>query len=293
MSSIVAAASLGNDDHLANAEANRITHIRAARCSLSDDLREVWRFRIMAWLLVWRDFKVKYKQSALGALAIVIQPFFSVILYSFIFGGLARMDSEGRPYAIFNYVGMLPWLLFSTGMNSVASCLVGNTHLIQKVHFPRTLLPFYGILTCLPDFLVLFAIQLGLLLFCGFVPTINVVWLPLFVLWTMLVALSVGFALSALMARYRDMTHAVAFLIQIWFYATPIVYSYKLLQGNLRYVSMLNPMTWVVNAFRWSLLGTDDGPQWFLLVPLTGTFVVLYLSYIYFRRTEQLLADVI
>ncbi len=271
----------------------RITFIRPDRRVLGLDLAELWRFRSMVMLLVWRDFKVKYKQSALGAAAIIIQPFFSVILYSFVFGNLAKMDSEGRPYAIFNYVGMLPWILFSSALSSVSSSLVSNSHLIQKIHFPRALLPFYGAMTCVPDFLVQFVIQIGVLTCFGYFPTIHVIWLPLFVAWALLVSLSVGFAMSALTARFRDAAHAVTFLVQIWFYATPIVYSYKLMQGNVKYIGMLNPMTWVVNSFRWAILGTDDGPEPAMILPLVGTLAVLYVSYLFFRRTERALADVI
>lgn len=274
-------------------DSDKLSIIRADDRTWLPDFGAMWQFRGMVGLLVWRDFKVKYKQSALGAIGVVIQPFLNVFLYTFIFGNLAQLDSDGRPYAIFTYVGMLPWMLFSTCMSSTSASLVNNSHLIQKVHFPRALLPLYGALTCLPDFLVLLGIQLAVLCCFGFVPTIHAVWIPLYVLWTLAVALSVGFGLAAIAVRYRDASVAVSFLVQLWFYATPIVYSSKLLSGKLKLIAMLNPMTWVVTGIRWGLLGTDDQPTPMLLIPLAGTLLLLACTFVFFRRTERFITDVI
>src|SRR5271166_5452844 len=179
-------------------------HIKPSRGAWTFDLGLLWRYRNVVNLLVWRDFKVKYKQSAFGAMWIVLHPFCNVLLYSFFFGILAKLPSDGQSYFLFNYVGMVPWMLFATSLASVSQSLVCNSQLIQKVYFPRMLLPIHGFITCLPDFIVLFTVQMILLALMGVVPTWNIVWLPLLLLWVMLTAVGVGLFLAGLIVRYRD-----------------------------------------------------------------------------------------
>ena len=231
-------------------DANRITSVRAEDTGWTHDLFSMWG-TTAAWSRSssGANFKVKYKAvDHSGVLWIVIQPFFTVMLNTVIFGGLAKMDSEGQPYGLYNYVGMLPWLLFSASLPAISSSLIGNTHLIQKVHFPRAILPIYGALTCLPDFVMLLGIQFLLLICLGHYPTINALWLPLFILWALALSLAVGFFLAALSARWRDASVGVAFLLQIWYFATPIVYSPNAVGTKLRWIMMINPMGWIVRG---------------------------------------------
>jgi lipopolysaccharide transport system permease protein len=271
-------------------------HIKPSKGGWTLDLGLLWSYRSVVFLLIWRDFKVKYKQSAFGAFWIILHPFCSVILYSFLFGKLAKMPSDNVPYFLFNYVAMAPWMLFASSLAAVSQSLIANAQLIQKVYFPRVLLPIHGMLSCLPDFLILFGIQIILLSVVGFVPTIKIFWLPLLLLWMLLIALGVGMFVAALMVRYRDVSTILSFVIQLWFYATPVVYSSDVLKQYspwLQSLAACNPMSWVVNAFRWAILNTSTSPEPFMIVPILATLVVLTVGYWFFNNCEKSLADVI
>jgi lipopolysaccharide transport system permease protein len=267
-------------------------HIKPWEGAWSLDLGQLWRYRNVVYLLVWRDFKVKYKQSAFGVMWLLLHPFCNVLLYSFFFGVLAHLKTDGQSYALFNYVGMLPWMLFATSMASVSQSLLGNAQLVQKIYFPRMLLPIHGFMTCLPDFIVSFSVQMILLAIMGVAPTWNMVWLPLMLLWVMLTAVGVGLFLAGLIVRYRDVASGLGLLVQLWFYATPVAYATDNLPDILKPLAAYNPMTWVVNSFRWAILGTDTGPKPFMIVPIVGTLLMLLLGTWVFKKSEKSLADV-
>jgi lipopolysaccharide transport system permease protein len=257
------------------------------------DFTELWQFRRMVLLMVWRDVKIKFKQSFLGPLWIILTPLCSVLIYTFIFGNLARMPSDQVPYALFSFVGLIPWTLFSNSLGSATTSLVNHSYLIQKVYFPRLLLPVYGVLTCLPDFLLLFGLQLLVLAYLEIFPTFKVLWIGLFTLWILFFVLGASLVLAALNVRFRDVGFGLGFATQLLFYATPVAYPTSALPGPLKLITYLNPMTWICNGYRWALLGTDTPPGRLLLVPLAATLLLLFLGIWYFRSAEKSMADVI
>jgi lipopolysaccharide transport system permease protein len=267
--------------------------IRTGASSLALDLVGLWQYRMMIWLLIVRDFKIRYRQSAMGAVWIVLHPFFSVIMYTFIFGTLARMPSDDVPYALFNYVGLIPWIFFSNALPAVAQSLVSHSYLIQKVYFPRILLPIYAVCSCISDLIVMLVIQFGVLWFTGFSPSWHVIFLPFYIGWAVLLALSVGLGLAALQVRYRDVSMALGYLLQLWFYSTPIAYPTSSLPRWLQPIAAGNPMTWIVNGFRWSMLHTHTAPRPLMFVPFAFTLIVLACGYVFFRRAENGLVDII
>lgn len=275
------------------AQAPPHTMIRSQPSSVSLDLAGLWQYRTMIWLLVLRDFKIRYRQSAMGAIWIIMHPFFSVFLYTFIFGSLARMPSDNVPYALFNYVGLIPWLFFSASLPAVAQSLVSNSYLVQKVYFPRILLPIYAVCSSLTDFLVMLVIQFGVLFYVGFYPTWNAIFIPLYAAWAVLLSLAVGMTLASLQVKYRDVVTAMGYLLQLWFYATPIAYPTSSLPKWVQVIAELNPMSWIVNGFRWAMLGTSTVPRPALLIPLLITVMFLIGGYLFFRRTENSLVDIL
>jgi len=270
-----------------------VTVLRSVQKEPLVNFAELWRFRRMVLLMVWRDIKVKFKQSALGPLWIVVNPLCSVLLFTFVFGKLARMPSDQVPYALFSFVGMIPWTLFSSCLTSATTSLVSNSYLVQKVYFPRLMLPIYGVLTCIPDFLLLFVLQIFVLLYLQIYPTVKVLWLPFFTLWALALVLGSSLILSALNVRFRDVGFGLGFVTQLLFYATPVAYPTSALPSIVKPFAYLNPLTWICNGYRWALLNTDTPPTRFMLVPLAATFVLLLVGVWYFRSLEKSVADVI
>ena len=270
-----------------------LTVIGPSKGWISLDLKELWRYRDLLLFLSWRDVSVRYKQTVLGAAWAIIQPFFSMVVFSLFFGRLAKIPSDGVPYPIFSYAALLPWQYFSGAMSNSANRLVGSSNLITKVYFPRLVIPLAAVLPPAVDFGIAFLVLLGMMLYYGVALTWNVFWLPLFLLLALVTALGVGLWLSAMNAKYRDIQYAVPFLAQFWMFASPVTYPSSLVPERWRALYGLNPMAGVIEGFRWALLGTATRPG-----PLIGVSVLVALALLvsgayYFRRMERDFADVI
>lgn len=255
-------------------------------------LRELWTYRELLYFLTWRDVKVRYKQTALGAVWAVLQPVATMAVFSIFFGRLAKMPSDGFPYPIWTYAGLLPWQLFAYALGESANSLVGNQALITKVYFPRLVIPISAVIAGLLDFAIAFLVLLVMFVYYGIVPTAAVWTLPLFLILAVANALAVGLWLSALNVTYRDVRYTIPFLTQFWLFVTPIAYPSSLVPERWRALYGLNPMAGVVEGFRWALLGTDPpGP---LLAVSTGMVVALLAGGLYyFRRMEKTFADIV
>ena len=270
-------------------------HIRIQPSSgwVSLKLRELWEYRELLYFLTWRDIKVRYKQTVLGASWAIIQPFFTMIVFSLFFGRLGKMPSDGLPYPIFSYAALVPWSFFAYGLAQSSNSLVSSSNLIKKIYFPRLAIPIATVFSGVIDFILAFAVLLAMMLWYGIIPTLNIIWLPFFVLLTFVTALGVGLWLSALNVKYRDVRYVVPFLTQFWMFATPIAYSSSLLSEPWRTVYGLNPMVGVVEGFRWALLGTDTRPGPMILVSSIAALLILVSGAFYFRRMEKGFADVV
>jgi len=277
----------------APAAALHTLRIEPSRGWVSLKLRELWDYRELLYFLVWRDIKVRYKQTALGAAWAVIQPLFTMLVFSLFFGRLAKMPSDGIPYPVFSYAALVPWTFFAQGLTLASDSLVGSANLIRKVYFPRLVIPIGAVLAGVVDFSIAFAMMLLLMLKYGIVPTINVVWLPLLLLLSLVTSLGVGLWLSALNVKFRDVKYMVPFVTQFWMFATPIAYPSSLLSEPWRTLYGLNPMAGVVEGFRWALLGTRTAPGPMLLVSAAASAVVLVSGAFYFRRMEKTFADTV
>jgi lipopolysaccharide transport system permease protein len=256
-------------------------------------LRELWEYRELLYFLTWRDIKVRYKQTALGAAWAVIQPFFLMVVFSLFFGRLAGVPSDGVPYPIFSFCGLLPWQLFANSLTQSSNSLVGSQNLITKVYFPRLVVPISAVLGGLVDFAIAFVILLGMLFYYGIVPGWQIVALPALVILAVLTALAVGLWLSALNVQYRDVRYTINFLVQFWLFATPVAYPSSIVPEKWRAIYGLNPMVGVVDGFRWSLLGRPQAPGVSLLVSTVVVLVLLVGGLYYFRRLEQQFADIV
>ena len=256
------------------------------------DLKEIWEYRELLQTFVVRDIKVRYKQTALGAAWAVIQPLLMMVVFTLFFGKLAKIPSEGIPYPIFSYAALLPWTLFSEGLTRSTSSMISNAGIMTKVYFPRLILPISGVISPLVDFAIAFVILLGMMLYFGFFPTVNIIWLPVFILLALATSLGVGLWLSALNVQYRDFQYTVPFLIQLWLFASPVVYPSTLLPEPYRMIYGLNPMAGVIEGFRWALLGTSP-PSSLVAVSVVAVIAILISGAFYFRRMEKTFADVV
>ena len=256
-------------------------------------LKELWEYRELLYFLTWRDIKVRYKQTVLGAAWAIIQPFFMMVVFSLFFGYLAKVPSDGIPYPIFAYCALLPWQLFAHALTESSNSLVANERLITKVYFPRLVVPISAVLGGLLDFAIAFVILLLMMAYYGVRPTWAIVTLPAFLLLAMLTALGVGLWLSALNVKYRDVRYTISFLIQFWLFATPVAYSSSLVPARWRALYGLNPMAGVVEGFRWALLGKSEGPGALLAVSVAVVILILIGGLYYFRRMEAEFADVV
>lgn len=257
------------------------------------DFRELWEYRELLYFLTWRDIKVRYKQTALGAAWAIIQPVFMMVVFSLFFGRLAKVPSDGIPYPVFAFCALLPWQLFAHALTESSNSLVGNQNLITKVYFPRLVVPISAVLGGLIDFLIAFVILLGLMLYYGIVPGWAIVTLPGFILLAVLTALGVGLWLSALNVQYRDVRYTINFLVQFWLFATPVAYPSSLIPEKWRVFYGLNPMAGVVEGFRWALLGKANPPGAMLWVSVGVVMVILIGGLYYFKRMEQQFADIV
>lgn len=256
-------------------------------------LSEFWEYRELLYFLVWRDIKVRYKQTALGATWAVIQPFFTMVVFSLFFGRLAGMPSDGIPYPIFSFAALVPWTFFANGLSQSSNSLVGSSNLITKVYFPRLIIPLASSFSGVVDFLIAFGVLIVMMLYYGLLPTLNVLWLPLFFLLAMVTSLGVGLWLSALNVEYRDVRFIVPFITQFWLFVTPIAYPSSLLPEPWHTLYGLNPMVGVVEGFRWALLGTKTAPGPIIAVSSAAAIVILITGAFYFRRMEKTFADIV
>lgn len=255
-------------------------------------LGEVWEYRELLYFLIWRDVKVRYKQTALGASWAIIQPFMTMVAFTLFFGNLAKIPSDGVPYPIFSYAALLPWTFFANAMGQASTSLVTNSNLISKVFFPRLVIPTASVVGGLVDFVIAFVVLLGMMVFYHVAPTPAIILLPIFLLLSVIIALAVGLWLSALNVKYRDVKYVVPFLTQFWLFATPVAYPSSLLSEPWRTIYGLNPMVGVVDGFRWALLGTTPpGPM--ILLSTVVALVLLVTGAYYFRLQERTFADVV
>lgn len=257
------------------------------------NLREVWDYRELLYFLVWRDVKVRYKQTVLGAAWAIVQPVMTMLVFSIFFGRLAKVPSDGIPYPVFAFTALLPWQLFAYALSESSNSLVSNQNLITKVYFPRLVIPIAAVLAGLVDFAIAFVVLLVLMLYYGIVPTAAVALLPLFMVLAVMTALAVGLWLSALNVKYRDVRYTIPFLTQFWMFATPVAYPSSLVPEQWRALYGLNPMAGVVEGFRWALLGKSHGPGPLLAVSVAAVVVLLVGGLMYFRRTESTFADLV
>ena len=270
-----------------------VTRIEPSRGWVALKLGELWEYRELLHFLIARDISVRYKQTVLGAGWAIIQPFFTMVVFSVFFGRLAKIPSDGLPYPIFAYAGLVPWGLFANGLTQSANSLVNNANLIKKVYFPRLVTPIAAVLGGIVDFVLAFTLLLGMMYYYGAPVGMRIVFLPAFVLLALTAALGVGLWLSALNVQFRDVRHAVPFLLQLWLFSTPVAYSSTLLSERWKVLYGLNPMVSVVEGFRWALLGGTAAPGAMVLASVLASLIVLVSGALYFRRMERTFADVV
>lgn len=267
--------------------------IRPAKGRVPLNVCELWEYRELLYFLIWRDIRVRYKQTVLGAAWAIIQPFFTMVVFSIFFGGLAKVPSGGVPYPVFAYSALVPWMYFANAITQASNSLVAQERMLTKVYFPRLLIPIASVLAGLVDLVIAFVVLLGMMVFYGILPTAAVWTVPLFVLLATITAIGVGIWLAALNVEYRDIRYAVPFLVQVWLFATPIAYPSTLVPERWRVLYGLNPMAGVVEGFRWTLLGQAHAPGPMVLVSLLTVIGVLISSLYYFRWAERSFADVV
>ena len=270
-----------------------VVRIRASKGWVSLKLVELWEYRELLYFFVWRDLKVRYRQTVLGAIWAVLQPFLTMVVFSLFFGRLAKMPSENLPYPIFSYAALVPWTFFANGLMQATTGMVTHSNMLKKIYFPRLALPIARVLAGGVDFVIAFVVLLGMMIAFGIMPTASVIWLPFFILLAFITSLGMGLWLAALNVQFRDVEFTVPFITQFWMYATPIVYPSSLLPEPWRTLYGLNPMAGVVEGFRWALLGTGTGPGWMLAVSTVVAVAILVSGAFYFRRAEKTFADVI
>ena len=268
--------------------------IRPRKGWIPVNLRELWQFRDLLYFLSWRDIKVKYKQTALGAAWAILQPFLTMVVFSILFGKLAKMPSEGIPYPVFVYAGLLPWNYFSSALSSSGNSLVASSNLITKVYFPRLIIPASASLSALLDFFIASVILIVMMFFYHFTPdALGVVLIPFLIFLTFAVAVGCGLWLSALNVEYRDFQYVIPFLVQIWMFVTPVIYPVTLFPEKYRWILSLNPMGGVIEAFRAATLGHQPINWNSLIISSVIGFMIFFTGMLYFRKVERSFADVI
>jgi lipopolysaccharide transport system permease protein len=270
-----------------------VTVIRPKSGWVALNLRELWSYRELGYFFVWRDLKVRYKQTVFGALWAVIQPFMLMVVFSLFLGGIGGIAPAGVPYPLFAFAGLVPWTLFSQSLVGSSDSLVGASNLLQKVYFPRLLLPVAATGAYLVDFAIALVVLGLLMVYFGVLPTLQAFWLLPLAALAVVTALSVGIWLAAVNVRYRDVRHAVPFLVQVWLFASPVAYSADVVPARWQWLYQLNPMAGVLEGFRWALLGVGEPPLGQILVSTVVTVAVLVSGLVYFRRVERTFADVI
>ena len=276
-----------------SASSEPVLVIQPSRVWFRLDLAALWQYRELLYFLVWRDLKVRYKQTAIGATWAILQPLMTMVIFTVIFGHFAKIPSDGLPYPIFAYTALLPWTYFASALSRSSSSVVAEAHLISKVYFPRAVLPLAGTVSGIIDFAVAFPLLLGMMIWYGIMPAWGLLALPLFLLLALATALAVGLWCSALNVRYRDVGYTIPFLTQCWMYASPVAYPLSLVPENWRFFYSLNPMTGVIEGFRWALLG-KQGPD-FVVMAVSTVVVALLLvgGLVFFKHMERTFVDVV
>jgi lipopolysaccharide transport system permease protein len=270
------------------------TRIEPSKGWVSLQLGKLWYYRELLFFLTWRDVKVRYKQTVLGAAWAILQPLLTMVVFSLFFGRLAGVPSDGVPYPIFSYAALVPWTFFANTLSQASNSLVMSGNMIKKVYFPRLVVPIAATMSGVVDFCLAFVVLLGMMFFFGIVPTLNVIWLPLFLLLALVTSLGVGLWLSAMNVQFRDVRYTLPFLTQFWLFATPIAYPSSLIDNPiLRAIYGINPMVGVVEGFRWALLGVDTMPTFTVGVSAVAAVLLLVSGAFYFRRMEKTFADVV
>jgi lipopolysaccharide transport system permease protein len=272
---------------------NPVLRIEPTKGWISLKLRDLWDYRELLAIFVWRDLKVRYRQTVIGILWAILQPFLTMVIFSIFFGGLVGIPSDEIPYPIFSYAALVPWTFFANSISQASISLVGSADMIKKIYFPRLTMPIASVLAGLVDFFLASVILVGMMLYYGYVPTVNSLWLPALVILAMMTALGVSLWLSAMNVQFRDVRYMIPFIVQAWFFITPIVYPSSLLSEPWRTLYGLNPMVGVVEGFRWALLGTDTPPGPMVLVSFFVALLILVSGAYYFRRMEKVFADII
>jgi lipopolysaccharide transport system permease protein len=274
-------------------DSTKVILIKPTSGWLGIDFSEIWDRRELLYFLAWREVKVRYKQTLLGASWAILQPLFTMIIFNLFFGRLAKMPSDGVPYPVFAFTALVPWLFFSNGLSLASNSLVNNAQLVTKIYFPRILVPMAAVLGGIVDFLLAFSLLIVMIYWNGARVHLTILWVPLFLLLAFISSLGAGIWLSALNVEYRDIRHTVPFLVQMWMFATPIAYPSSLLKEPWHTLYAINPMVGVVEGFRWAILGTKTQPGPLLLVSSVVAIIVLLIAVLVFRRTEKRFADLI
>ena len=272
---------------------SNITVIKPSTGWSALNLKDLWVYRELILFLTWRDLKVRYKQTLLGASWAILQPFLTMVVFSIFFGNLAKVPSDGVPYPIFSYAALLPWTLFSKSLQDASKSLVASSHMITKIYFPRMILPLSAVLAGLVDFMIAFLVLIGMMAFFGISPAANIWFLPLFLLLSLITAIGVGLWLSALNVLYRDIGYVIPFLTQFWLFITPIAYPSSMIPERWQAIYAINPMAGVVDGFRWVLLGSGQAPGMRTLISSLVAVFLLVSGMFYFRRMERLFADMV
>jgi lipopolysaccharide transport system permease protein len=270
-----------------------VVRIVSRRGWLALDMPELWAYRELLYFFVWRDIKIRYKQTVIGAAWAVLQPILTMLVFSLFFGKLAKIPSGGLPYPIFYYSALLPWMYFSTAMQNATNIVVEHQRVITKIYFPRVVLPISSVLPGLLDFVISFGVFIVMMAYYRIVPTRAVLWLPAFMLLAILTSLGVGLWLSALNALYRDVRYVVPFLVQFWMFASPVAYPSSLVPAKWRWLYGLNPMAGVIEGFRWSLTGHGQPPDILLVASSAAVLLLVFSGLVYYHAVEGTMADVV
>jgi lipopolysaccharide transport system permease protein len=284
---------MGNTTTVTATGATPLLRIEPSKGWVPVKIEELWDYRELLYFLVWRDIKVRYKQTALGAAWAIIQPFFTMVVFSLFFGRLAKVASDGIPYPIFSYSALVPWTFFANGLAQSSNSLVGSSNLIKKIYFPRLIIPMSTAFSEIVDFGLAFLVLILMMLYYRVAVTAAALWLPFFLLLALVTSLGVGLWLSALNAKYRDVRFVVPFITQFWMFATPIAYPSSLLPEPWRTIYGLNPMVGVVEGFRWALLASNSAPGPILTASSLTSAIILVSGAYYFRRMERTFADIV
>jgi len=271
----------------------RLVRIRPCTGWSSLGLGQLWQFRELLFFFVWRDIKVRYKQTFLGAAWAILQPLFTMLIFSLFFGRLARMPSDGIPYPLFVFAALVPWTFFANGLTMGSTSVVESQAVLKKVYFPRLLIPVASVSAGVVDFLLSFLVLLGFMVYFGVTPTVNIMWLPFLFLLAYCTAMGVVFWFSALNVQFRDVRYTIPFIAQLWLFASPVAYPSSLLDERWQLIYSINPMVGVVEGFRWALLGTDTAPGGMITVSTILAVLIFVSGAYFFRRLERGFADVI